>query len=184
MINDNLEAFGYIGDLSELLFDIFTGGLLSEQDARKSALATRLDQWNQFLEGSIAKLPEYPGCLHVATIDAYLSKEFSQYVAAWMLTDAPAPTGRFTIAKAAIDTYFKKGHYDEELGFYIDEKRFPSCGRQGYIYKAGLDTLAKLGKGAHPPSICAVQLLQLSGIVAMKKAPQNYRVSKGVDLEP
>ncbi len=143
LMKNDLTEFGYIGDLSDLILDIFTGCMFSEQNERKTILLNRGIEWNKFLDGDSVKWPDSSAHSLFPTIDQYLIKEYSKYITAWLENGNPAMSGDFTKAKNILDTYFKHGHCLSDLNFYKEREWLPTCGRQAFIFQVALNWLAQ-----------------------------------------
>jgi hypothetical protein len=149
-MNNDLTEFGYIGDFSDLIIDIFTGCMFTEQDQRRATLLQRGIEWNEFWEGNLMKLPEEPSDVLCPYIDRYLINEYSRYIEAWLETDAPAKGGNFSRAKRAIDDNFAKGHFTRDIAYYGGEGFMPACGRQRHVFVVALAWYAQRSKQADP----------------------------------
>lgn len=149
-MNTDLTEFGYIGDLSDLIIDIFTGCQFTEQDQRRETLIRRGIEWNEYWEGSRTKLPNGAGCIFCPTIDRYLTDEFTRYIVAWLETDAPAKGGNFSRAKKAIDDYFSNGHFSKDADYYGGEGFMPASGRQRIVFLVSLAWFARYSKEKKP----------------------------------
>jgi hypothetical protein len=178
MIDPKLASLGYVGDVSDLFLDIFTGGLLSDQDQAKQQFYTRLEDWNKFLNGEIYRLPDHLGNLHVPPMDLYFFKEFSRYVDAWLNTGKPEPKPRFTVAADAINNYFSGLHYSRDVEFYTDGGNLPMIGRQKFILEHGLQCLARIKKDQRSPGTYALPLILLSKNLAKQKASAAHSPSR------
>lgn len=149
-MDTDLTAFGYVGDLSDLIIDLFTGCMFTEQDQRREALLRRGIEWNEYWEGDRLKLPEGAGNIFCPYVDRYLTAEYTRYIEAWLETDAPAKEGDFCRAKGAIDAYFSEGHFSRDIEYYASEGFMPLTGRQKFIFQVALAWLSQRSQQKNP----------------------------------
>lgn len=154
-MSTDLTAFGYIGDFSDLIIDIFTGCMFTEQDQRRETLLRRGIEWNEYWEGDRLKLPERTGNIFCPYVDRYLTAEYTRYIEAWLETDAPAKNGNFYRAKRAIDEYFAKGHFSRDIEYYTGEGFMPVAGRQKFIFEVALAWLSRRSQQKNPKPLGA-----------------------------